>query len=157
MPPIFHTSLYMTIILDFYTQFRPPSQYLENKLEIFTCTFTSPWNPKCVSELHLITHIWRDTQVQMTLYMHSTLVPMIPPCPKHCSDLTRIYTIFGVKYGYLHVLSSPTFPLDPHICSCHSPIGKDNSIENWVPDHIIELIYKCTPIMLAISIQKLPY
>ena len=54
----------------------------------------------------------------MIPYIHSSLVPIMPYIQKCCADFTHIiyiyiHTIFGVKYGYIHVLDLPHFPSLP--------------------------------------------
>ena len=92
--PLLHP-LYMTLMHDFYTQFRPLSRYLKNKFEIFTCILTSLWSPKCILELHWDTHIYTDTQMQMTPYKHSTLVSMIP----HTQNVVQIWLEYIQYFG----------------------------------------------------------
>ena len=69
-------------------------------------------------------HTDRHTDANNTIYTFFTC-SYYPPYPKGNADLTRIYTIFGVKYGYLHVLSLPplSFLTLTHIVSIF-PFGE---------------------------------
>ena len=70
------------------------------------------------------THMERHTDANDTTYTFHTCFSD-PPYPKLCTDLTRIYTVFGVKYGYLHVLSLPPlfFMTLTHVLTI-SPFGE---------------------------------
>ena len=92
----------------------------------------------------------------MIPYIHSSLVPINPHTQKvSCAVLASIYTIFGVKYGYLHVLNLPPLSFMSCIPVINiSPFGKDHFIQNQVPDHVIGLIHKYTSIITCILIEN---
>ena len=65
----------------------------------------------CFGAPYQYAHMDRHTDATDTIHAFHTCSYNLS-YPKCCADPTRLYTIFGLKYGYLLVLSL----LDPHRC-----------------------------------------
>ena len=82
----------------------------------------------CFGALSQCMHTDRQTDATYTIYaLHTSYYD--PQYPKCCADMTKICTIFGVKYGYLHVLGLSQLSFLPaHMFLPFPHLGKDHSV-----------------------------
>ena len=93
----------------FISNLDPCPRYLKNKLKIFKCILHPPGSQIYFKAPHQYTYINRNTDANKTIYTFLTWFYNLP-YPRICADLNRLFTAFGIKHRYLHVLSLPHFP-----------------------------------------------